>query len=95
MTLVEQVRVMFTTHHGGTVNLTLHILSIPIIVVGLIQHRVSLIGLGALLEVAGHVYNYLVRFDSDQRIKAGRVLPVQAALSIVVFALLLKLFRWF
>ena len=95
MTLAEQLRFMFTTLHGGSVNLTLHIASIPIIVWGLMQRRVALIVLGALLEVVGHTYNYLVRFNPEQRGKARRVLPVQAGLSLLVFALLLKLFRWF
>ena len=76
-------------------NLTLHVASIPIIVWGLLQRRVSFIAFGAVLEVAGHAYNYLVRFNSEQRSKAARVLPIQAGLSLLVFALLLKLFRWF
>jgi len=95
MTFGEQLRFMFTTLHSGTVNLTLHIASLPIIVVGLVQRRVVVIALGALLEVAGHAYNYGVRFNDEQRSKAWRVFPLQAGLSLVVFASLLKLFQWF
>jgi hypothetical protein len=95
MTLAEQLRFMFTTLHSGSVNLALHVASIPFIVWGLMQRRVSLIALGASLEVLGHAYNYLVRFNPEQRRKATRVLPVQAGLSFIVFTLLLKLFRWF
>ena len=32
--MVEQLRFMFTTLHSGAVNLTLHIVSIPIIIAG-------------------------------------------------------------
>jgi hypothetical protein len=95
MTLGEQLRFMFTTLHGGTVNLTLHIASLPIIVVGLVQRRVVFIALGALLEVAGHAYNYAVRFNDEQRRKARSVFALQAGISLVVFASLLKLFQWF
>ena len=95
MTLGDQLRFMFTTLHGGTVNLALHIASLPIIVVGLLQGRVVFIALGALLEVAGHVYNYAVRFNDEQRRTARTVFPLQAGISVVVFASLLKLFKWF
>ena len=95
MSLAEQLRFMFTTLHSGTVNLALHVASIPLIVWGLMQRRVALIALGAALEVLGHAYNYLVRFPPEQRRKAARVLPIQAGLSVVVFTLLLKLFHWF
>jgi hypothetical protein len=95
MTLAEQLKFMFTTLHGGAVNLTLHIASLPVIIMGLIQRRASLIVLGAALEVAGHAYNYLVRFDDEQRSKARNVFPVQGGISLVVFGSLLKLFGWF
>jgi hypothetical protein len=95
MTFSEQLRFMFTTLHGGAVNLALHIASLPVIVFGLAQRRVVFIALGALLEVAGHAYNYVVRFDDEQRRKAWSVFPLQAGLSLVVFASLLKLFQWF
>jgi len=95
MTLTEQLRFMFTTLHGGTVNLTLHLVSIPIIIMGLAQYRLLLLALGGVLEVVGHVYNYAVRFDQEERRKARTVFPLQGGISVVVFVLLLKVFQWF
>jgi hypothetical protein len=44
------------------------------------------------MEVAGHAYNMVFRFDREQRRVAGRVLPLQLLLTVVV---LLRLFGWF
>lgn len=57
MTLAEQLEFMFTTLHGGAVNLTLHVARVPVIMTGVVQGRASLIASGAMLEVAGHAYN--------------------------------------
>jgi len=47
------------------------------------------------MEVAGHAYNLLFRFDREQRRVAGRVLPPQLLLTVVVFVVLFRLFGWF
>jgi hypothetical protein len=95
MTLGQQLRFMFSTLHGGAVNLTLHLLSLPVLLVGLAYRRPALIVAAALLEILGHAYNYAVRFDGEQRRQAIRVFPLQAMLSVVVFGLLMALFGWF
>ena len=47
------------------------------------------------MEVAGHVYNYGTKFDGEQRRAARTIFPMQAFATIIVFALLLKLFAWY
>ena len=94
MTLREQLSYLFSLHRG-TVTLTLHIVSLPLIVAGLVRHQPVPIALGGLLEVIGHVYDYTRRFDAEQRHKARIVLPLQLAATVAAFALLLKVFRWF
>jgi len=94
MTLREQLNYLFSLHRGS-VTLTLHIISVPLIVVGLVRHQLAPIALGGLLEIIGHVYDYTRRFDTEQRHKARIVLPLQLTATVVVFVLLLKLFRWF
>jgi len=86
---------MFTTLHGGAVNLTLHLASIPVLLVGLARREPALIVAAAAMEAAGHAYNLLFRFDRTQRRMATRVLPLQLLLSIIVFVVLLRLFGWF
>jgi hypothetical protein len=91
----EQLRFMFTTLHGGTVNLTLHLASIPVLLFGLARRQLTLIVAAGAMEAAGHAYNLLFRFDRAQRRMATRVLPLQLLLSVVAFVVLLRLFGWF
>ena len=95
MSLTDQFKFMFTTLHGGTVNLILHAASIPILLAGLAQRRVGWIVVAAMMEVAGHAWNMLVRFDGGQRRTALRVLPLQASLTAAAFLLLFGVFGWF
>ena len=94
MSLTDQLRFMFTTLHGGAVNLTLHLASIPVLLAGLAQRRVSWIVVAGMMEVAGHAWNMLFRFDREQRRTALRVLPLQASLTVAVFLLLFRVFGW-
>jgi hypothetical protein len=94
MTLREQLSHLFALH-TGPLTLTLHLVSLPLIFAGLGLHRVSLIVLGGVLELIGHIYDYTRRFDREQRRKARIVLPLQLGATVATFVLLLKLFRWF
>jgi hypothetical protein len=86
---------MFTTLHSGAVNLTLHLASVPVLLFGLNTRRLRWIVAAGVMEVAGHAYNMLFRFDHEQRRVAGRVLPLQLLLTAVAFVVLLRLFGWF
>ena len=81
MSLTDQLRFMFTTLHGGAVNLTLHLASSPgISCAGLARRRrVSWIVVAGMMEVAGHAWNMLFRFDREQRRTALRV-PAPASI---------------
>jgi hypothetical protein len=95
VSFAEQVRFMFTTLHSGAVNVTLHLASVPVLLFGLGTRRLRWIVAAGVMEVAGHAYNLLFRFDSEQRRLAARVLPLQLLLTVVVFVVLLRLFGWF
>ena len=94
MSITDQVRGLFSLHRNR-LNLLLHVVSLPILVIGLARGRPALIGGALLLEVAGHVYDYLRNFDRQQRLTAQRILPFQLVASVVVLVVLLKLFGWF
>ena len=94
MSLTEQFRFMFTTLHSGAVNFTLHLASIPVLLMGLAQRRVGWIIGAAMMEVAGHAWNWLFRFDREQRRSAVMVFPLQASLTVLVFLLLFLGFGW-
>ena len=94
MSLTDQLKFMFTTLHGGRVNLSLHVASIPVLLAGLAQRRVGWIVVAAMMEVAGHAWNMLFYFDRGQRRTALRVLPLQASLTAAAFLLLFGVFGW-
>jgi glycerol-3-phosphate acyltransferase PlsY len=85
---------MFTTLHGGAVNLGLHLTAIPVLLAGLAQRRVGWIVIAGMMAILGHAWNMLFRFDRGRRRTALRVLPLQLFLTAAVFLLLLGLFGW-
>jgi hypothetical protein len=94
LTLTDQFKFMFTTLHGGAVNLGLHLASLPVLFAGLAQRRIGWIVVAAVMEVLGHAWNLVFRFDREQRRTALRVLPLQLSLTGVVFLVLFRLFGW-
>lgn len=92
MTIWDQSKALFTLHRNR-LNLLLHIISLPFLVLGLAGRRLSLIVVALLLEVVGHAYDYMRNFDEKQRSTARGVLPLQLVTSVVVLVLLFKLFR--
>ena len=85
---------MFTTLHGGAVNLGLHLAAIPLLLFGLAQRRVGWIVIAFVMAVIGHAWNMLFRFDREQRRTALRVFPLQLSLTIAVSLVLFRFFGW-
>jgi hypothetical protein len=94
MTLADQFRFMFTTLHGGAVNLGLHLAAIPVLLFGLAQRRLGWVVIAVVMAVIGHAWNMFVRFDGEQRRTALRVFPLQLSLTIAAGLLLFRVFGW-
>ena len=95
MSIGEQFFFFLVGLHGGALNLGLHVISLPILFLGLAAHSVAAVTLALVLDVVGHAYNYFVRYDEEMRRKSVQVLPLQLGFSVIFLLALFASFGWF
>ncbi len=95
MKFLEDSKFFWTEHHGGRINILMHLISFSLLLYGLIEKRVVLVLIGLFVfDEIGHAYNYFVVHDRDPRFGL-RMIPYQLLYGSLCMAILFKLFRWF
>lgn len=78
MSFIENTKFFFTTYHTGTVNIILHIISVIVLVIGIVNTNLVLAILGlAVIDELGHIYNYYFLHKLDPKFNTFRMIPYQ------------------
>ena len=92
MTLPEQLVFVITPLHSGALNLTLHVLSLPLLISGAAQDSEHLLVAGFGLELVGHLYDFVFRFDRRTLLRALQVVWLQVLGTVLALKLLFYVF---
>jgi hypothetical protein len=92
---LEDTKFFFTLYRAGTVNISLHLVSLSFLLYGLALKSVLLVLIGLFVfDEMGHPYNYFVVHHRGPRFGL-RMIPYQLLYASLGMPVLLKLFRWF
>ncbi len=94
MNLKEKAVFFFTTFHSGSVNVILHVASLPLLYIGFIEHKILYVVLAFVIEECGHVYNYYFKIDSKLKQKYKDIIPFQLTIGTLLVVVLAKLVNW-
>lgn len=94
MNVIDDSKFFFTTYHGGTVNIALHTISLPILTRGLLTRNTALVLATFTLAELSHAYHYYFVVHRNP-LYGTRMLPYQLGYTAIVMPILLKLFRWY
>lgn len=74
----QGTKFFFTDFHKGTVNIILHLISITVLAIGVIQQNIILFVVGiAVIDEMGHIYNYLIAQNKNTQYNPIRMIPFQ------------------
>ncbi len=89
--MINQAKYFFIHFHSGAVNIILHLASIPVIFLGLMNKSILLIVAGTVMQEAGHIYNHV----TGKHKYSLKLVPAQIILFILIIIPLMYLFGWF
>ncbi|MBI3033744.1 hypothetical protein HYY72_01145 [Candidatus Woesearchaeota archaeon] len=89
--MLKTLKFFFMGFHKGAMNIMLHAAGLAMLVIGASSRNIMLIASAVLLAEAGHLYNHFTRIVKYEQ----GVIPIQAAFSILLIAILMLVFGWF
>lgn len=79
MNFIKDTKFFFTGFHSGSVNIILHVISVTVFIIGILNRNIPLAIIGlAVIDELGHIYNYFVHHKLDPKFNPIRMVPYQS-----------------